>query len=305
MTTFDSLEAQPARTQQGPEPRPFYWSVRRELWENRSIWMVPLIVTAVVLFASLVNTHDLPERLRAAAADPSKAAALGRVFDFAPAPIMFFSIVVGLWYSLDALYGERRDRSILFWKSLPVSDTTTVLAKASIPIVVLPALACALSMLLTTVLLLGSSAIAVVHGLSPAPLWAQYGIVEDPLIMVYGMGVHALWYAPIYAWFLLVSAWAKRAPVLWAVLPPALIIASENIAGTGNDTAQCFVYRWNGAMTRGFIVRQGSHGVPNVDTFADLTPLRFLATPGLWGGLIVAALFLFAAIRLRRAREPI
>ena len=73
------------------------------------------------------------------ALDPAKRHALVvRPFSMAPAPIMLATFLVGLFYSLDALYGERRDRSILFWKSLPVSDRTTVLSKASIPLVVLP-----------------------------------------------------------------------------------------------------------------------------------------------------------------------
>ena len=59
---------------------------------------------------------------------------------------MLTAFLVGVFYCLDALHGERRDRSILFWKSLPVSDLTTVLAKASVPCRVLPPRAFALAL---------------------------------------------------------------------------------------------------------------------------------------------------------------
>ena len=62
-----------------------------------------------------------------------------------------------MFYCLDALYGERRDRSILFWKSLPVSDLTTVLSKASIPIVVLPLLTFAVTVATQLIMLLSAA----------------------------------------------------------------------------------------------------------------------------------------------------
>src|SRR5688572_4859837 len=100
--------------------RPLYWSVRRELWENRSVVLAPLIVAAVVLFGTLLSTISLPKKVR-------QNAVIVQPFQMAPAPIMLAMFIVAAFYSLDALYGERRDRSILFWKSLPVSDRTTVL----------------------------------------------------------------------------------------------------------------------------------------------------------------------------------
>src|SRR5213596_2040274 len=121
-------------------PQPFYWSVRRELWENRSIYIAPLIVAIIVLFGFLVSTIGLPERRREVLLlDPAKArAAIEAPYDMAAIMIMFTAFIVGVFYCLDALYGERRDRSILFWKSLPISDRTTVLSKIVIPLVALP-----------------------------------------------------------------------------------------------------------------------------------------------------------------------
>src|SRR5437870_2194087 len=120
--------------------RPFYWSVKRELWENRSIYIAPLIVAAVVLFGFLVSTGGLPERRQAVLLlDPAKArAAIDTPYNVAAIMLIFTAFIVGVFYCLDALHGERRDQSILFWKSLPVSDLTTLLSKATIPLVALP-----------------------------------------------------------------------------------------------------------------------------------------------------------------------
>jgi len=109
-----------------------YWSVRRELWENRSIYIAPLAVAAVFLFGFLISTIHLPGKMRAASAlDPLRQHELiAQPYLIASGLMMLTTLVVGVFYCLDALYGERRDRSILFWKSLPVSDLTTVLSKA-------------------------------------------------------------------------------------------------------------------------------------------------------------------------------
>src|SRR6266446_8478080 len=120
--------------------RPFYWSVRRELWENHSIYIAPLIVAAVQVFGFAISTIGLAERRRAVLLlDPAhQRAAIEMPYDVAAMMMIFIVFIVGVFYCLDALYCERRDRSILFWKSLPVSDLTTVLSKVTIPLVVLP-----------------------------------------------------------------------------------------------------------------------------------------------------------------------
>ena len=117
--------------------RPYYWSVRRELWEYRSIYIAPLAVAAVYLFGFLISTIHLRAKVRAL--DPAKLqAALQQPYDFVALLIMLTTILIAVFYCLEAFQGERRDRSVLFWKSLPVSDLTTVLAKATIPIVIIP-----------------------------------------------------------------------------------------------------------------------------------------------------------------------
>jgi ABC-2 type transport system permease protein len=286
-------------------PRPMYWSIRRELWENRSIFLAPLIVAAIVLFATFISVIGLPRRIRALPTlDPVKLhAVVMKPFSMAPAPIMLVTFLVGLFYSLDALYGERRDRSILFWKSLPVSDRTTVLSKASIPLVVLPLIGLVLGLIVQYVLLLLSTVILGASGMSPATVWSEFRFFQGPLVMLYGMTVHVLWFAPIICWLLLISAWARRTPLLWAVLPPFAIMLLERMAFNGSYFARLLRYRVVGAMTEAFRADSKSHGP--LDRFAELDPGRFLSTPGLWLGLLLAAACLAAAVRLRRNREPI
>jgi ABC-2 type transport system permease protein len=287
--------------------RPLYWSVWRELWENRSITIAPLVVTGFVLFGSLIGMIGLPRRMQTLPTlDPAAQHFLVvRPFCLAPAPIMLATIFVAFFYCLDALYGERRDRSILFWKSLPVSDLTTVLSKASIPFVVLPLLAFALSVATQAIMLLASTVVLRGSGVSPAPLWTEFRFFQVPLVMLYGLTVHVLWFAPIYGWLLLVSAWARRAAILWALFPWLAVSALERIAfGTSHFMAM-LQYRVMGAMTEAFAFQphRGSNRV--IDQLAQLEPGKFLSAPGLWWGLTFAAVFLAAAVRLHRYREPI
>lgn len=287
--------------------RPMYWSVRRELWENRFIYIAPLVVTAFVLFGSLISMIGLPRRMQTLTTlDPAKQhLVVVRPFSMAPAPIMLATFLVGVFYCLDALYGERRDRSILFWKSLPVSDLTTVLSKASIPLVVLPLLAFALSVATQVIMLLVSTAVLLGSGVSPARLWAEFRFFQGALVMLYGLTVHALWYAPIYGWLLLVSAWARRATFLWAVLPLLAVSAVERIAFNTSYFMSMLQYRVMGAMAEAFVFKpkRGADGI--IDQLTQLDPARFLTRPGVWIGLAFAAAFLAAAVRLRRHREPI
>jgi ABC-2 type transport system permease protein len=203
---------------------------------------------------------------------------------------------------VDALYGERRDRSILFWKSMPVSDSTAVLSKILIPLVVLPGIAIVLSVVVQALLMVLGVPVFLAHGMSPTLLWREFEPVQDRIIMIYGLGAHVLWYSPLYAWLLLISAWARRAPMIWAILPPVAVVAMERMAFGTAHFGNFIRYRVVGAMSAAFTA-EASNG--NVNELADLDFLKFFSSPGLWSGLVFAGLFLAAAVRLRRNREPI
>jgi ABC-2 type transport system permease protein len=281
--------------------RTLYWSIRRELWENRSIYIAPLAVAAMFLFGFVINMVTLRHRIGASSIDPTQEHdLLATRYELAAALIMGTALIVGIFYTLDALYGERRDRSILFWKSLPVSDITTVLSKLAIPIVILPLLSFAITVATQFIMLLLSSAILAGSGVNIAALWREASFFQVSFGLLYHLlTVHGLWYVPLYGWLLLVSAWAPRAPFIWAFLPPFVICGLEKIAFNTSYCLTMLLYRLTGPGDA-----MAPHIAPN-DFMAMLIPDHFFSTPGLWTGLAVCAIFLFAAVRLRRYRGPI
>jgi ABC-2 type transport system permease protein len=281
--------------------RPFYWSVWRELWENHSIYIAPSIVAAIIVFGSLVGSFHLPgRRQNALLLDPARRqAAIEIPYDIAAVMLIFTAFIIGVFYCLDALHGERRDRSILFWKSLPVSDLTTVLSKVSVPLVVLPLVSFAIIVVTQFIMLLISTAALLPSGLA-ATTWTNFNLFQQSLVLLYGLITIALWHAPIYGWALLVSGWARRATFLWAVLPLLAIAFFEKITFGTSHFAAMLGNRLMGFAPEAFDF-QPHHNVA-VDA---LTPGRYLSSPSLWIGLIFAALFIAVAIRLRRYRGPL
>jgi len=274
-----------------------YWSVRRELWENRFIYVAPLAVASVALFgfalSSIAGIWEEPLRL-----NPAQPQA---PYDMAAGLMMLTSILVSVFYCLDALHGERRDRGILFWKSLPVSDLTTVLAKASIPLVILPLFTFAITVAMQWLMLLVSSAVLLVSGMSVTALWTNLSFLRMSLLLLYHLlTAHALWPFPVYCWLLLVSGWARRATFLWAALPLIAIAGVEQIVFHTWHFARLVSSRLIGDTQT---IAAG--GMFPTDPMTHITPGIFLTTPGLWIGFAIAAAFLAAAVRLRRYQGPI
>ena len=295
----DSLQTQGVAPAALSATRPMYWSVRRELWENRSIYMAPVAVAAVVLLAfSISATLGIWEpQLRLVPSQPQLP------YDMAAGALMLTCIIVSVFYCLDALHGERRDRSILFWKSLPVSDVTTVLAKASIPLIVMPLLTFAIAIAMQWMMLLVSSAVLLISGQSAATLWRNLPLASMWLLLLYHLlTAHAIWPFPIYCWLLLVSGWARRATFLWAALPLVAIAAVEGIVFRTRYFAELIGRRFIGDAPA-MHMAPDTMGLDPLTT--HLTVGRFLTSPGLWVGFAIAAIFLAAAVRLRRYREPI
>jgi ABC-2 type transport system permease protein len=279
-----------------------YWSVRRELWENRSIYIAPLAVAVVFLLGFMVRTIHLPTKMQALALDPTQLHEfIEEPYTFGALLIMGSTLIVGIFYCLDALHGERRDRSILFWKSLPVSDFETVLSKASIPFLVLPLVTFAITvalqlsmLLLSTVVLLGSGQSAV--------LWRQVSLVQMAVMLLYHLlAIHSLWWAPFWGWLLLASAWARRAALLWAFLPLLAIGIIEKIAFNTSHFGAMLASRIGGDTAAGSSKAMSS----SMASLTHLRPGQFLISPRLWIGFAITVALLAAAVRLRRNREPI
>jgi ABC-2 type transport system permease protein len=264
----------------------FAWSVRRELWENRFVYWTPIVFALLALagfaYVSFHGTHRTPPQLH------------GLPYALVASIILVAGWLASVFYAVDALGGERRERSILFWKSMPVSDAVTVASKAAIALLAIPLMATAVA-LVTQLAMMGVSAASG----SSTPAWPMG---TQALVLLYGVGIHILWFAPIYAYLLLVSACAARAALLWAIVPFAALAGFERIAlGTG-WIPNAINYRIFGGMQEGFTrdaLRQPITHLSQTD------PARFFSNPNLWLGLAVAIAFLALAVQLRRRREPI
>jgi ABC-2 type transport system permease protein len=275
-----------------PWLRTFYWSVRRELWEHRSIYIAPLVVTGLALAGFLFGTLRLVHTVRAGmtpAGREEAAQAIAAPYEFVAFAVMLTGLVVAMLYCLGALYGERRDRSILFWKSLPVSDLTTVLAKAAVPLLVQPVVLFAVIFSAHLIMLSLSSVVVAGAGLDAGAFWANAPVWRLWRLMAPGLPFIGVWYAPLYAWLLLVSAWARRTPSLWALASPLVLALVERLAlGTH------FIFSWLGLRLVGAFAGAVGKG-------HDIG----WESPHVWTGLALGAAFLAGAVWLRRSREPI
>jgi ABC-2 type transport system permease protein len=139
--------------------------------------------------------------------------------------------------------------------------------------------------------------------MSPVTTWANIPMFQNWVVLLYGLVVLALWHAPIYGWFLLVSSWAQRATFLWAVLPLIVIQIFEKITFNTSYIASILKHRLMGFAPHAFGFHGDSH--PTIDSLSQLTPGTYLSSPGLSLGLLVAAALFAAAVRLRRYRGPL
>ena len=302
MNTVSEVEQPVSNSSQAFAPtNAFLWSLKRELWEFRSIYLVPTIVAAVFLVGYLLSTIRLVRRLRAADA-MRQHELLQQPFDSVALAIMAATFLVSLFYCLETLHGERRDRSILFWKSLPVSDMTTVLAKATVPLVILPLLTFVLTVVAHCVMAVVTAAVLEGSHIGAAILWQHLALIPMWGMLLYHLvGIHSLWFSPFYGWMLMISAWAKRAPLLWATVPLLALGILERALGLS-------LIRW-------FFLNRVSGGPEGVPFTADSMMMghstgvlpfwRFMLSPGLWFGLLLTAGFLYAAARIRRSRGPV
>ncbi len=220
------------------------------------------------------------------------------------AVLMFFVMgIIAFFYSLEALYADRRDRSVLFWKSLPLSDTETVLSKFAVAAVAIPLLAAAAAIIGQLVIAAGGSAKLAFTGGPAGVMWAPDVLAGSALGAVMLAIVCALWYAPIVAYLLLASSWAPKSPFLWAVLPPAALAMLEKIA-FGSEHVTAFIGDRAIAPLKAMFDSEEKIKASELgptDLVANITDL--LLSPGMILGLLAAAALLVAAIWVRRYRD--
>jgi ABC-2 type transport system permease protein len=296
----------------------FLWLVRRELWEHKAIWVAPAIVIGcLVLLVLTGNVHLGPIGGRGDVSVfgevPHETQMKLLVIIYAGLALVVFMVmgVVAFFYSIDSLYADRRDRSVLFWKSLPLSDAETVLAKFAMAILVIPLVALAASLVAQLVIAAGGSARLAMAGLPGGLMWNPQALLGGFSVAFLWCLTAALWYAPIVGYLMLASAWAPRGPFLWAVLPPVglwilerMVVGSEYVGDFITD--RLFgLYRLLGPRDDVRVVHVEGDAdlarISNVDLIGSLR--EFYASPELWLGVLAAALLLAAAIWVRRYRD--
>jgi ABC-2 type transport system permease protein len=285
------------------------WLIRREFWENRAIWMIPAAFGGLLLLAALFTQVSIP-RLTTTQASEEAAAAFWVVVGG-----MFYLVmgVYSTWYLLDCLYTDRRDRSILFWKSLPVSDITTVLCKLLVAMVIIPLVyfaAANLTALIAAFILSIRARASIGSSLWNGNVWGQVQV-----LWLYVIVTTAVWYLPIAGWLMLVSAWAKRAVMLWAVLPPLLLYILERVFFGTHMVGQIISRRltalpavsFNGSKYNwtheGGVVDNAGSAAPSV--WHLINPSGFFTSAETWIGVAVGIVLIVAAIQLRMRRSEI
>jgi ABC-2 type transport system permease protein len=305
----------------------FLWLVRRELWEARSVWVAPAICAAIIVGGALIAAFGTGS----ITVDGLDAEGLGRLHDkltpenldgaaslaLAGIAVPFFVMVMftQFFYAIDALYGERRDRAILFWKSLPLSDAQAVLSKLAVAAVIMPAAAAAAALATQLVVFVIASAKLSSLDFLQGHLWTASLWGGDLVVLLYSLAAAALWYLPLLGWALLVSAWAPRAPLMYATLAPLAVGLGEFIVfrthhalkfigdrvGNGGFIAHAFASH---SQARGFtfVIEQDKLQIPR-SLVEAMRPAQFFTSPEVWFGVVLAAAFVAAAIRVRRTRD--
>jgi ABC-2 type transport system permease protein len=290
--------------------------VRRELWEHRALWFVPLATAVLLALCAIPGSHaeiDIdgahgPWLSRAFGTPPG--VALFTIAQWAvTVPLYLVALVVLAFYLLDCLYAERKDRSILFWKSLPVSDGLTVISKTLIALLIVPIGVFMLAMA-TGLAFTGIWNVKVAVGHAHAALnWDTLEWLRAELVVLLSVVLAILWYAPVAGYLLLVSAWARRMPFVWANLVIIVPSVLEWFAFRKSFVFDFVAYRLGGIWHTLTLGGGHSHLVtpeglrPFGTLLEDLNFRGAFTDIDLWLGVAATAAMVWGAARLRRYRD--
>jgi len=296
--------------------------LQREVWEHRSIYVAPIVIAILLTLASLtsqvtvggmehvdlgiVGASNMPENARAAV--------LSGVMIGLSTTFIFAMWILTIFYALDSLYAERKDRSILFWRSIPSTDFETVLSKLLTAMVVIPLVFFVMIAVTHLAVLLFTSIWVSARGASGMHLvWGAAPLFDNWTATLVLMLALPLWLSPFIGWFLFVSAFTKRSPFLTAFLPIVVLPLLEKMIFDSAVFAEAVFVRsikmplFLDLETMERLFEDADHlsDLANADlSLLGLMDLGgFLANPGLWLGLVVCGLFAAAAIYVRRYRD--
>ncbi len=328
-----------------PFQRRFVWLLRREFWEHKGgffwapIWAagISLLLTLMAFVfaevvgrktmsakgvlgdgAFMVNGIDLNSITVQMSPDDLRNLAEGLTMSMASAmmwPMLVLGFVV-FFYCLGSLYEDRRDRSILFWKSLPLSDRDTVVSKVVSALLVAPVIATLVGVVSMLAFLLVLSAFVLLHNGNPfVLLWHPGSILGNIGVALAALPIYALWALPSVGWLMLCSAWARSKPFLWALMLPIFAgifltwfdwMSSIDLHSTwfwkkvvGHLLLGVFPGTWASTMRMETLL--SSMWLDHMQVIKAMYGV--LAEPQLWAGAIAGVAMIYAAIRLRRSRD--
>ncbi|MDQ1118805.1 MULTISPECIES: ABC transporter permease [Pseudoxanthomonas] len=326
----------PARTL--TKPGVFAWLLRREYWENRGGFLWAQVITGgIVLFFAALGAVIGAIQMRShmggdtVGSDFSKLATgygiagdIALLSGFAIASVVVAFVV--FFYCLGSLYNDRHDRSVLFWKSLPVSDTMTVASKLTWALLLTQVVSLVVGLLvglgLWVIIAVASSAAGLPGAGAIFTASHPFRIIGSVLAT---LPIYMLWSLPAIGWLMLCSAWARRVPFLWAVLVPLLLCLVVSIMAAMPGVRLPLGPVWYTVMYRGLLsvipgmwqparmahnetaesalnaagdptdsLRMGLH---------NLTDPSIYASADLWIGAAVGIALIALAVVIRRRRD--
>jgi ABC-2 type transport system permease protein len=322
------------------------WLLRREFWEHKGGFVWAPLVAALIMVVLVggvvgygiasgkmhgdsisiqVDGEEVHNTAIAKVVTVEKRAQMASLaannYIAVGAPIFIVLPIVAFFYCLAALYDDRRDRSILFWKSLPISDADTVLSKLVTVLVVAPLITIGVATAAALAILLFAGIATSYHGVSLfGAVLTNVNFYLAPLYLVGMLPVYILWALPTAGWLMLVSSWAKSKVFLWAVGVPLIAavllkwldfllgmtagvtIHADWIINNVLETILLGLIPGTWFMNAG-----GELPIPTHSGVDMLTMLGYswstLAKPALWAGVVAGVAMIVAAIRLRRWRD--
>ena len=315
----------------------FKWLLKREFWEHKGgfFWM-PLIVggimtlfIAVSLLIAVLGVKDGMQINGVAVSNLANVVGPEQKADFAARlvsgyaglsmPILLALSVCIFFFCLGALFDERKDRSVLFWKSLPVSDRATVLSKVAMALGVGPAIAVVISAftaILAGLLICIAAAAAGVNIFGE--VLSNAGIYLAPVQLAALVPIYALWALPTIGWLLMVSAWSRTKPLLWAIGVPLLTATLLSWINRMFQFSWDMGWFWKNIIGRllasvvpGSWLGETAQSLPSEDTVRASSAMSDLLThswqllggANIWIGVALGVAMIYAAIRLRGWRD--
>ncbi len=295
--------------------------IRREFWEHRSLYVVPGVLGLVIVLLAVtgqvaVSTANNEVNLALlGAANIGENERRGALSLLLLGPSWLFAMgmwILTIFYTLDSLYAERKDKSILFWRSLPVTDAETIISKLVTATIIIPLITIVFIAITHLLILVATSIWVSAKGADASVIiWQSVPLFDNWSATFIIMVASAIWLSPFVGWFLLVSAYTKRSPILMAFLPIFILPMLEKIiVKSAYLTDALFVRTVEMPIFKHIDIEDlfdddamrfaGENGL---QFLSMLDVGKFLGSPGMWTGVIVCGLLTTAAIYVRRYKD--